>query len=294
MKKIKGFSLLSETSQPIIEGYGVEARYRRLPREVRVGSEWEFPTLHDAVGELRNASVNNRYTIKLANEEIVGNVTLPPYVSLEGSGKTLITGTLTIENSECRIQNVSIDGGSAAALLLVSSSVNMLGCDITNNIELTGETEVEIFSSQLNDGLLLSNSSNTQGSRVVGCLGDNYSIRRVYTGVWLLELFFSKLSSSGIYMLSATHQIRIINSKLSRLDGLPAVRLQGGVANSFVSIAHSTVISSVGINTIEKSGGVGNLEVWTYQNGFSAGFGVGVNENIAAGNNITDAQLAGI
>ena len=40
--KIKGMGLRATETSSAREGYSVEAKYRRIPREVRVGSEWEF------------------------------------------------------------------------------------------------------------------------------------------------------------------------------------------------------------------------------------------------------------
>ena len=290
IKKIKGMGLATV----IKEGYAVEANYRRIPREVRVGSEWEFPTLQDAVGELRSSSLSSRYTIKLANEEFEANVTLPPNVSIEGSGESLIDGTLTITSPTGRvsIQNVTIDVGSGVALQINSSSMKLTSCVINGNIQVNGVCDVEILRSVLQDGILSSTSASSQAVLLFGCLGNNFTFRRVFPGNMELQILYSIFRASGIYMTNATHKLQVTRSSFYRLDGSSTIQLEAGIANSYARISQSSIVSTVGVSPFAKTGGVGDLEVWTFHNGYSTIIGVGVHENIAVGYNVVDAAIA--
>ena len=241
----------------------------------------QFDTISDSLSSIKDSASDKWYCIILSGGEYNENITLPPYVVLVGNHTAQIVGTIEVTGSTI-LDSITATSATTVISIPTDSNLQLWNCIITGDIDVVDSTiicrslsVVGDFSFQGDSTLQIWNS------------GLISTLTKVDAGLWSVLVMQSRLSEY-FYAENATSQLTIENAILRRYTAGSIIILEAGIANSYVRMRHSTLQAAAGSDTIDVSGGAGNLEVWTGLNCLSRGFGAQVNENIATSQNIID------
>jgi len=241
----------------------------------------QFRTIANALTSIKDSASNKWYLVMLSGGTFNENITIPPYVVLKGNHAAQITGTITISGNAV-LDSVKVNATTAISIP-GDIQLDLWDCDITGAWNVTDST---ITCHQL------------AGVGDLTFQGDSYvhiwdselvsTMTKTDAGIWNVGIYYSRIVGR-IYAVNATSQLIITNTAIWRLTPGAAIELEAGIANSYVRMRYSTLQTQAGGNTIEVSGGIGNLDVWTAFNALAGWYGAQVNENIAIPYNLIDA-----
>lgn len=259
------------------------------PSIITVGKSGEmYATLKEAAVSIRDSGVYNQYSLLISGGYFDGGFTLPPYVHLISFAEAAITSKFTISGGSCVLDRIKLLPVFGDILDIVGASVVISQSIVWGGLNFTGYGALTFLncSGTFNLQLLGTDALTTKfwGTEMTG------TMRKVTSGLWQLLMQNSRVSGS-IYAEQAKHRFKIYHSEIVNGVSQSPIQLEAGIAGSYLHLAHSTLVSSPAVPTIDKSGGVGNLEVWTYLNGLSSAF-ANTNENVAAGGNIINANIS--
>ena len=258
------------------------------PNIITVGKAGEmYATLKEAANSIRDSGVYNQYALLISGGYFDGGFALPPYVHLISLADAVITSKFTISGGSCYIDRVRLLPVFGDILDMEGASVTFIYSRILGGLNFTGNGALSLISCDgtFNIQLLGTNAISTElwGTEMTG------NFRKVTSGLWQLIMQNSRITGQ-IYAEKAEHRFKIYNSQIVNIGSLSPIKLEAGVAGSYLHLGHSTLVSNPAVPTVDKSGGVGNIEAWTYLNGLTSAY-ANVNENIVAGGNIIDAGI---
>ena len=241
----------------------------------------QFRTIANALASIKDSTSDKWYLVMLSGGVYNENITVPPYVAMRGNHVAQITGTITFSGNA--ILDSVIVNATRAILIASDIQLELLDCNITGAWDVT-DSAITCHQSSLVGNLTFQGDShiNIWNSELVS------TMYKTDAGIWSIGMYHSRMIGY-IYAKNATSQLVITNTSIWRLTAGAAIELEAGIASSYVRMRFSTLQTQAGGNTIETSGGTGNLEVWTAFNALAGGYGAFVNENIAAPDNIIAA-----
>ena len=253
------------------------------PGIITVGKAGEmYATLKEAADSIRDSGVHKQYALLISGGYYDGGFILPPYVHLISFADAVITSKFTILGGSCYIDRVRLLPVFGDILDMEGASVTFLCSRIWGGLNFTGNGVLTFINCDgtFNIQQLGTNAVTTElwGTEMTG------NLRKISAGLWQLLMESSRIIGQ-IYAEKAEHRFKIYHSQIVNVSSLSSIQLEAGIAGSYLHLGHSTLVTDPAVPTINKTGGVGNIEAWTYLNGLSSAY-ANVNENIAAGGNI--------
>jgi len=243
----------------------------------------QYRTISNALASIKDSASDKWYLVQLSGGTYNENITIPPFVVLLGNHVAQITGTITFQGDA--VLDAVIVNAASAIFIGSNLQLTLWDCDITGDWDVTDST-ITCYQLSLSGNLTFHGASylHASNSTIVSVMS------KTDAGIWSVKLYQSRMVGR-FYAEAATSQLTIINTTIQRLSAGAVIELEAGITSSLLAMRFSTLRALAGSNTIDVSGGIGNLEVWTAFNALSSGYGAQVNENIAPTNNLIDAEV---
>jgi hypothetical protein len=246
--KISG-AVASATNADTVDGLHASAFEKHYAYVVTVAkSGGDFSSISAAVNAIIDASAASPYLVYVAPGVYNEQVTMKPYVDIEGSGElstkityggssSITTGTVIgADNAELRFISVENTGGNTNAVALYNDNASPHFSHLTATVAGATTSNYGIFNTN--------NSSPTMSNLTIlakGTSGDNCAVRNNYSNPTMTEI--SASASGGV------NGIGVKNYYSAPLMMDVIANASGGIMNTGVDNYHATPIMNGGSYT---------------------------------------------